>query len=184
MNYNREHFIQFLEALDGELSKNLQLIIIGGASLSLAYNSSNVTIDIDVINKMNKDLEEAISRAKKKSHLNIPVSTTLVRAEILHMERRLYTPVELYKLINLKILVPEKHDLALMKAARNEARDIQDIQGLHAKDPLDPEILLMRFKEEVLTLNSGDDSILKEKFLEMIESLFGSELSNQLEKRF
>jgi hypothetical protein len=182
MIYTRADIENFLKALDTELSRRTDLIVIGGASLSIAYNLNNMTIDIDLLNTISIELQDAIKRAKDRTHLNIPVSTTSVRAEILNMEQRLFNPSNLSDLKYLNVLVPEKYDLALMKAARNEPRNIDDIIHLHAADKLDARTLLERFRLEVLPLNSGDDDLLKQKFLEMIESLFGAGKANDYEK--
>lgn len=183
MIYTRDDILRFLHALDTEVSRKIELIIIGGASLSLAYNFNNMTVDVDLLTRITIELSEAIERARDKSHLQIMVSTTSVRAEIRNMGDRLFTPAHLLGFQNLIILIPEKHDLALMKAARNEPKDIEDIQGLHARDPLDPSVLMNRFKNELLPLNSGDDELLNNKFLEMIESLFGEGMANDFETK-
>lgn len=181
MIYTRSNIVDFLRALDDEISHRIDLIIIGGASLSLAYNFTNTTNDIDLYNRMTIELGDAVERARSRTQIAIPVSTTHIRAEILNMEQRLFTPAGLHGFKRLLILIPEKHDLALMKAARNEPKDVQDIEGLHAKDPLDPEILFNRFKNEVLAYNAGSDRFAKDKFLEMIESLFGEQMATDYE---
>lgn len=180
MSFNREDLLEFLSVLDREVDRPTELRVIGGASLTLAYNFSNTTIDLDLLNKITNDLNEAIHRTRDITNLDVRVSTTRVFAEILNMESRFISLREgmLKKLI---VLVPEKHDLALMKSARSESRDIVDIKGLHQADPLNPHTLLQRFKLEVLPLNSGDDDLLKSKFLDMIETLFGESLADEFE---
>ena len=182
MSFNRDELVRFLTELDQELSRHTDLVIIGGASLTLAYNFLNTTIDMDLLNKITADLFEAIEKAKSKTHLDVRVSTVGVYAQILNMEQRLVSPPDmLFKNINL--YVPEKHDLALLKAARLEPRDMEDIRGLHNADSLNPETLFQRFKAEVLPLNSGDDNLLKGKFLEMIEMLFGEDMADAMESK-
>ncbi len=182
MSFNRDELIGFLSELDRQLKRQTELVVIGGASLTLAYNFTNTTIDMDLLNKITSELYEAIERAKIKTQLDVKVGTTRIYAEILRMQERL-TPLGGVAFKNLTILVPEKHDLALMKCARSEARDIEDIKGLHRADPLDSQTLLQRFKIELLPLNSGDDELLKSKFLDMIETLFGENVADDFERR-
>lgn len=184
MNYTREDMITFLEAVDEELSKPTTLVVIGGASLSLAYNPANTTMDMDLLNRITDELNVAIEKAKQATQIDIRVSTTRVYAEIMHMESRFQTPEDIGTFNHLSIFVLEKHDLALMKAARLEMRDLEDIRNLHRKDSLDSQILFERFENELLPLNSGDDSLLKQKFLEMIEALFGEDKAAEFESKF
>ncbi len=183
MKYTRTHLVKFLHALDDELPRKMTIVIIGGASLSLAYVFTNTTVDVDLLKKMNSDLSEAIERAKIKTNLEIKVSTADVRAEILNLEKRLFTPTLLNGFKKLQILIPEKHDIALMKAARMEARDLEDIRELHFLEQLDSNVLFERFQKEVLPLVSGSDELAKARFLEMIDSLFGEDKANEFEKK-
>src|SRR3989338_6505899 len=181
MSYTREDLLRFLNAVDKEMIHPTRLIIIGGASLTLAYNFSNTTIDMDLLSMITAELNEAIEKAKSQTRLNITVSTANVYADLLHLEDRLHTPEDLNVLKKLQILIPEKHDLALMKMARSEPRDLDDINELHKSDPLNPTVLLQRFRTELLPLNSGDDRLIKDRFLDMIEVLFGEALADEYE---
>lgn len=183
MSYTREDLIKFLIACDLEMKSQMRILIIGGASLTLAYNFSNTTVDVDLLTQVSNELKEAIEIAKAKTNIDIKVSTTGVYADIMNMENRLVFPRDLAGLKRLQICVPEKHDLALMKCARSEARDIEDIRGLNRIEGLDPQILFSRFKNELLPLNSGDDKLLKDRFLDMIDTLFDSELASEFESK-
>lgn len=183
LSYTREDLIHFLSAMDREMTHYTELVVIGGASLTLAYNFSNTTIDMDLLNRITSELKQAIQKATESTRLEIKVSTANVYAPILNFESRLQVPSDLESLKKLKIFVPEKHDLALMKGARSEARDLDDIRGLHRSSPLNPEVLHHRFRVEILPLNSGDDELAKDKYLGMIELLFGEELAVEHENK-
>jgi hypothetical protein len=57
----------------------------------------------------------------------------------------------------LRVLVPERHDLALMKVVREDRHDEDMIAEIHAHQPLKLDVLLKRFAEEMghLTKDRG-----------------------------
>jgi hypothetical protein len=57
-------------------------------------------------------------------------------------------------LSRLTVLVPEKHDLVLMKAMRCYEHDLEAIVQIHANSPLDPDTLIRRFKEEMAPIGN------------------------------
>lgn len=182
MRFNRDDIIYFLGQLDKELSTRIDLIIIGGASLALAYDFTNVTRDIDLINRISPELNEAIKTAKIKSGIEISINTTNVYAAIRGMEDRL-TTIDDAGFEMVTVYVPEKYDLALMKCERSEARDILDIQNLHQSDSLDSEVLFIRFKSCHLPCYAGDNDLLIDKFLDVSDTLFGEEITDLFDSR-
>lgn len=67
-------------------------------------------------------------------------------------------------------MVPERHDLVLMKAMRCYEPDLQAIAEVHAHSPLDVETLIHRFQEEMSPI--GDPARIRGNLLAVVERLF------------
>jgi hypothetical protein len=153
---------RFLRAVDEELEAPQDIIIIGGAALSIAYRNSYATRDIDLWNSPGPVFWEACRRARARLRLHIPVSPAGVAQAPLDFESRLL-PVEHLGLKRLKIWVPERHDLAMMKTVRGAANEL--------------ETLLSRFHEtEVM----GSRGMFRLAFLEVVALLFGEPAAQQV----
>lgn len=75
------------------------------------------------------------------------------------------------RLVRLSVLVPERHDLALMKTVRGDQADFAKLQAIHARKPFDPSPLLRRHEEEMGHVVI-DPRRLRGNFLALVESLF------------
>jgi hypothetical protein len=70
----------------------------------------------------------------------------------------------------LKVMVPEKHDLVLMKAMRGYEHDLQVIAEIHAHSPLDLDTLIRRYQEAMTPI--GDPARIRGNLLAVVERLF------------
>jgi hypothetical protein len=70
----------------------------------------------------------------------------------------------------LRVWVPEKHDLALMKAMRAYEHDLQAIVKIHAHSPLDLDTLVGRSQDEMTPI--GDPARIRGNVLSVVERLF------------
>ena len=111
-------------------------------------------MDIDTITSV-KDLEEAIRKAREETKLDIPLTMASVSEVPYEYESRL-EEVPLPGIKRLKIRVPEKHDWALMKTARCNAKDIEDIREVKDAVGLDVDVLLERFVTEMIHIEPQD----------------------------
>ncbi len=168
-----EDLVQFLQKTDEFLSEECSLIVIGGAAASLAYGVTKTTTDIDLATAPPEHLKIAIDLARKDTGMNMPVSYVGVFEPPYCFEDRL-SVLKKPALNKLNLLMPERHDLALMKVVRGYENDIQAIVEIHHSYPLDPAILIERFMEEMSQVN-GSASNIRLNFLLMIESLFSKE---------
>ena len=75
----------------------------------------------------------------------------------------------LAKLTRLKVLLPDKHDLVLMKAVRCYEHILEAIAEIHAHSRLDLEVLLRRFRDEMTPI--GDPARIRDNFLLVVERL-------------
>jgi hypothetical protein len=76
----------------------------------------------------------------------------------------------LSNLRRLIVLVPEKHDLVLMKAVRAYEHDLEVIAEIHRGFPLDLETLVGRFETEMSPI--GDPVRIRGNFLAVVERIF------------
>ncbi len=179
--FNRAQIQAFLAAVDAELKHDAAIKIIGGSAASLAYHVSLTTRDIDTANSI-APIEEACAIARRKTGLDIPVGFSSVHDGPYLMDDRWVRLAE-PATKHLLILVPEKHDLALMKMLRGDQHDLEAIVEMHQGEPFDLKIFSERYKNE-MSHTIGKPETLRLNFLSMIGALFGDraamELSNQI----
>jgi Nucleotidyltransferase of unknown function (DUF6036) len=171
---------KFLRAIDQNLTKRFDMIIIGGAAAALAYKVVEFTKDIDTANSLD-EIESACEKAKVQTGLDIPIGPARVEESPYEYESRL-VKVEVDGLKRLRIFVPEKHDLALMKITRGNANDIETVKQLNKTVGLDHKILVERFKKE-MTHIIGDPKRMRMHMLAAIEAAFGDKIAAQVEKQ-
>jgi Nucleotidyltransferase of unknown function (DUF6036) len=175
--YNRVELVAFLRGIDEELSGPVELIIIGGAAASLRYGATSTTRDIDTWNTIPATVHAAAERARAKTKLEIPIEQASVADAPYHYEDRMRrVPL---KLQNLRVRVPERHDLVLMKIIRGDRHDEDVIAEIHAKHPLDPDLLIDRFENEMGHVIK-DERILRQQFRLLVGRLFGPDAAKQV----
>jgi hypothetical protein len=175
-----DDLVRFLREIDRHLAKSHQLIIIGGAAAALAYKASRTTSDIDTANALSIDFERAVTEAKKSTGLEIPVSYAAIADGPYNYETRLKR-LRFLKTEKLEVLVPERHDLALMKIIRGEEHDIQVLVEMHESEPFDLEILIDRFTNEMRHV-IGDHRWIRSNFVGLVEELFGETSGKDVDK--
>ena len=169
--YSARQLTSFLRALDDELRDPLDVILIGGSAAALAYQASRTTLDIDTWNAPFDALVQEIDRARERTGLLVPVEHAGVADAPHDFEERLQS-LELPGVTKLRLRVPEKHDLALMKTIRGYEHDLETAQEIHARHGLDLDVLLERYTEEMSHV-VGDPHTLDLKLLALVERLFG-----------
>lgn len=174
--YRRDELTRFLQSLDERIAESRTLVVIGGAAAALAYGIARATIDIDTITDIS-DLEAALERARDDTGLDVPLQTVGVHDAPYCFEDRLVL-LEL-GLSKLRIVVPEKHDLALMKVVRGQDNDREAIQQIAERVGLDERTLVDRFKHE-MTHAIGSRRLLRANFLAVIEMLYGESAADRI----
>ena len=99
-----------------------------------------------------------------------------------HFEDRLVRVLP--RLRRLTVVVPERHDLALMKTVRGDEADFAKLRPMHQRKSFDLSLLLRRFEEEMDHVVI-DPRRLRGNFLALVESLFPEEatqVSNALDR--
>jgi hypothetical protein len=173
--------VRFLLEIDRELEEPVSIIVIGGAAVALGYGSKRATKDIDLWPglKAIQPLWEAVERVKQRTGMAIPISPTPVAEAPERFEERLQR-YPLRRAKRLVVLLPERHDLVLMKAVRGETPDIEAIVDIHRREPLDPGILIQRYLE-MTGIVTGPPSRFRLSFLSMIEAVFGAEAAENVD---
>ena len=94
-----------------------------------------------------------------------------------------FRPLDDHHCEKLKIFIHEAEDLFLMKAQRAGSKDLEDLENLAKKVKLDAQLILERFKKEILPLNACDDELLKDRFLSCIDKVFGEKVASGFTKQ-
>ena len=167
--YVRAEIERFLREVDQAMRRPATIVVIGGGAAALKYRIDDPTTDIDTFNALGPDLRRAIQAARKATGLAMPFEQSGVADGPHDFEDRLVRAMP--RLGRLTVLVPERHDLALMKAVRGDQADFAKLQAIHERKPFELSVLLRRYEEEMGHVVI-DPRRLRGNFLALIESLF------------
>jgi len=167
--YVRAEIERFLRAVDLALKRPATVVVIGGGAAALKYRIDDPTTDIDTFNGLGAELKRAIVAARKATGLAVPFEQSAVADGPYDFEDRLLRAMP--RLARLTVLVPERHDLALMKTVRGDQADFAKLQAIHHRKPFDLSVLLRRYEEEMGHVVI-DPRRLRGNFLALVESLF------------
>jgi hypothetical protein len=167
--YVRAEIERFLRAVDRALKRPATIIIIGGGAAALKYRIDDPTTDIDTFNALGADLLRAIDAAREATGLAMPFEQSGVADGPYDFEDRLLRAMP--RLARLTVLVPERHDLALMKTVRGDQADFAKLQAIHERKRFDLLVLLDRYQQEMSHVVI-DPRRLRGNFLALVESLF------------
>jgi Nucleotidyltransferase of unknown function (DUF6036) len=171
--YNRKELLSFLAKIDEQLDEPTGIEIIGGAAALIAYGAHSPTRDIDSFRSIDEKIWEAASRVTP----GIPLQQASIADPPYNYEDRRESLDLPFR--NLTVVVPERHDLVLMKTIRAYRHDVDVIEEMHRACPLDLETLVERFDNEMAQA-VVDPRNLRLNFLHVIERLFGSSNANRV----
>lgn len=166
----------FLRRIDAELDAACEIVLIGGGAVALKFKGTHATTDLDLwsvseVKTTRGGFWEAVERARDSVDEPVPVQKATIAEPPWSFEERL-TPVVLAGLTRLRVLVPEAHDLVLMKVARAEAHDLEAIEDIHRASPLSLDTLIDRYKETTSQV-VGSLASHRLNFLAAVARLFG-----------
>lgn len=177
--YGPRELRTFLKAVDRHAAKGTRLVIIGGAAAALSFGVDGGTLDIDAA--VNVDgLRAACEAAREDTGLRIPLEKATVFEAPRHFLRRA-RPVPLRGLRRLKLLTPEKHDWALMKAVRLEDKDVAHLKAVSRNRGLRLPTLEDRLLDEMGHVLLRERLVLH--FLALVEELYGEAAAARTEQR-
>jgi hypothetical protein len=159
---------RFLRAVDQALATRVDLIVIGGSAAALQYGALRATHDIDTLTHASSELDAAAAKARSLTGLSLPIQRVTIADEPEGFASRLVRVLP--RLRRLRVFVPERHDLVLMKSTRAYEHDVQVIREIHQNSPVDLETLVDRFVNEMAPI--GHPVRIRRNFLTVIEALF------------
>jgi len=134
--------------------------------------------DIDVVSVEGQGFAEACERVGARLGLPIPVQRVGVFDAPYSYEARLEQAPGLH-FKNIEVMLPERHDWALMKAARGAESDLDHVEQVHQLGAFDLATLVERFGEMQFV---GPPRRLRQNFLALIERLFGTAAAEQADR--
>jgi hypothetical protein len=169
--YERDEIVRFLRAVDEALTTSETLVLIGGGAVMLKSSALSTyrTKDLDFWGTVSAALERAWLKARETTGLDLPLDPAGVADGPYNLDDRFVRAMP--ELHRLALEVPDKHDLALMKIVRGNEKDLDALEDLHRADPLDYEVLMRRYDEEMSSVVS-EPSRLRMNMLQFIERLF------------
>jgi hypothetical protein len=138
----RAEIERFLRAVDRALKRPVTVIIIGGGAAALKYRIDDPTTDIDTFSALDADLRRAVEAAREVTGLPMPFEQSGVADGPYCFEDRLLRAMP--RLSRLTVLVPERHDLALMKTVRGDQADFAKLRAIHNRHPFNLSVLVRR----------------------------------------
>jgi hypothetical protein len=147
-----EPWRSFLQELAEVLPVPTELHCFGGFVVAEYYALARATADIDILESRGTDLATVADLAGRGSALHkkhkVFVDVVTVADVPDNYEERLL-PMDGASFPNLRLLVFERHDLALAKLVRNSDRDRADLESIAAGPGLDAHTLTTRYHEEL-----------------------------------
>lgn len=184
--FHVQEILTFLQAVDRHLATLTEVRIIGGAAAALGFGAQQGTMDIDHRGVSSPGIDSttastefarACAHARAETRLDIPVNHVGVHEAPWASESR-YQPASLAGVTKLKVLIPEKHDWALMKISRLDQKDIDHIKEATARVGFDRELFLRRFVTEMSHVEPRKPLI--QRFVAMMEELYGESESDRM----
>jgi hypothetical protein len=175
--YGRDELVALLRQLDDRLHEPASLVVIGGAAAILAYGATGPTKDIDTWNDIPHAVVDAYRRLSAADGVDVPIGKAGVADLPYDAEDRL---VEIdIGLSQLRLWVPERHDLALSKIVRAYQHDLDAVEQMHAVAPFDEKTIFDRFRNEMSHV-IADPAKLRLNFAILVERLYGEDKANQV----
>ncbi len=154
--------------VDAQLTRPGTIRLLGGAAISLAHVPSYVTRDVDYT-WADREVGAAVREvAASQPELVRATQTGTFFAPCSHEDR--LEALEIPGLVFLRVLVPERHDLAIMKLTRGLTRDLEAIVEIHDDEPFDLETLVERYDD---TWVAGQQSLLDAGFRCALSAMYG-----------
>ena len=115
--------------MDSVIEEPTEILVIGGAAAALKFGATASTKDIDSWHAVPRAVAKAAADARTETGLPVPIEKAGVSDGPYDYEDRIQTVS--MRLKKIRILVPERHDLALMKAPARPRQDVAGAAQLH-----------------------------------------------------
>lgn len=137
-----------IKEMDKLTTSNIEIFFVGSIASIIGYDTSKQTNDADTYNSITTHAVELWNKACEITGVDLKISQTSVFLPPDFFEDRYQLSDISTKKISAYYM--EKHDFSISKLARGLDKDFNDIQALHAKSPLDLNILIDIFFDEFL----------------------------------
>ena len=175
----RTSHLELLRAIDAELPGPARVAVVGESALALGAGSIDDVPTLEIAAVDFRDFWEAAERAGTQRGTGPALRPARdLRAPFAWRDR--LSATHLPGLTRLQVLLPERHDLALLLAGSGLASDLQRAEELHRARPLRPGVLLARHHEADDGRIENDGAFVL-GFLALAHRLFGADLAGRLE---
>jgi hypothetical protein len=178
--------VAFIRAIDRNLARRVKVVMVGGAAAAVAYDAGVKTADVDIFNVVEgspKALWAAAAAARRQTALGVSVGAAPVADLPYNYEDRLKS-VRGLNLKKLKILVPDKYDLALSKTMRGYPHDVEAVESMHGHHRLARRTLVERFENELMKVAVADQRKIALNVVILVARLYGFEEGRELAERW
>jgi uncharacterized nucleotidyltransferase DUF6036 len=172
--------IEFLIAVDNQLSSPQRIMVLGGGALALAHDDCYRTNDIDLWNTPSDELLRACEVARNETGLRVELKRSTVSDVPYDAEDRVIQILP--DMHFLEVLVFDVYDVALSKTIRGYEKDNDALIALHKRSPLDQEILVERYLTEMGHV-VGNLRAIDQRFLVLISYLYGDDVAEEVGRR-
>jgi hypothetical protein len=174
--------IAFLRGVDAQLHSKCRILVVGSAApIFWTQQVLVMSGDVDVLWAEGAEFAEACARARAETQLPIPVNQVGVYDLPHDYEDRLMSVGLGAPFAHLEVLVPERHDWALMKMVRGEQHDLDLVELVHRIIPFEESVLVHRCQSMAKTVVAVPASRFKLHVVLLLERLWGAQRASELE---
>jgi hypothetical protein len=184
--FDKAQLTAFLRAIDRNLTQKVKVVMVGGAAAAVAYDANVKTADVDIFNVIGgfpEALGAAATAARQETGLGISVGAAAVVDLPYNYEARL-KPIRGLQLKKLKIVVPDKYDLALSKTMRGYPHDIEAVESISDHHHLAQRVFVGRFETELMKEAVADPRKIALNVVMVVARLYGFDEGRKLAERW
>ena len=165
---------EFLGRVDRELAAPSIIFLIGGSAVSI-IDPAHSTSDVDLLSPGSVEFDAAVARLGARGEPVLPIQVVGIAEGPEGLEERAQK-IALEGATQLTVLVPERHDLAIMKLARGYEHDLQALEDIHRLHPFEVETLVARYQATEVV---GPRRRFALALLDLVARLFGDDEANK-----
>lgn len=184
--FDRSQAISFLHVLDAYLTKDVDVLVVGGMAAILGYHADVKTADIDIYataKGTTSDLQQAARHAREVTGIDLSIGDASVADLPYEYEGRVKA-VRGVKFRKLTVTVPDKYDLVLSKAIRAYPHDLDAIRSIHDHHRLSEKVLAKRFETEIWKIANTNPRSFALNMVAVMRLLYGEDRTNFYKSRW
>lgn len=179
---SKQQLRQLFTRVDGLLTQEMNIYLIGGAAAILGYNVTKETNDVDIEGTIPLDFKTAFASEAKALKLDLRLSQVSVFSPPEGYRER--AKFEDFPSRKLRIWYLDQYDLAISKIDRGIEKDFEDIERVHKQSPYERDQLIQIFNDEYIqTVAIGNPRTKKMNLIDLAIRLFGEEVAEDTAAR-